>query len=61
MTCEEALRNLIDAWESLPTGDYNGRDGFRKIDDWLNGPMLEAIREGRKVLLEQYPKGNMTR
>jgi hypothetical protein len=43
---DRALRSILHAWDSLPEGNYSGK----AIDRWLNGPMKQAIAEGREAL-----------
>lgn len=44
----EVIDGLLDAWEALPGGRYEGRSGFRKIDNWLRDHMSPAVNKARK-------------
>lgn len=41
-----ALKKIVEAWDSLPEGDYQSRT----IEAWLIEPMAPAIAEAREVL-----------
>lgn len=44
-----ATAGLIAAWESLPSGDHRPTT----IEDWLNGPMVQAVDRLRTAVAAQ--------
>lgn len=47
MTEREALERIVKAWESLPgPGSYSRSE----IEEWICGPMVQAINDAREVL-----------
>lgn len=42
----EALKKIVEAWDSLPMGDYS----HKVIASWLINPMAPAIADAREVL-----------
>lgn len=48
---ESLLRGIVAAWESLPQGQYSGRDGMRQIEEWLRNEMKPAIDRIRSSLV----------
>ena len=49
---EDALKNMVKAWEALPPGRYTYK-GINKVDTWLHENMSPAINAARKVLKEE--------
>lgn len=50
---EDALNNLIDAWESLPGGRHYSKKDIQK---WLMNQMKPAVDKARKSLGRDIPE-----
>lgn len=46
-----ALNDIVDAWESLKSGDYQ----IREVEAWLKRDMAPTIQRARKVLGRKRP------
>lgn len=58
MDDRELLNKMVDAWEALPGGRYEGRLGLRKIDAWLREHMSPTINRARAHLGRKPPPGD---
>jgi len=56
MNSVDHLNAVIDAWEALPGGRrYEGREGARQVDEWLNGTLHPTIDAARNYLGRKPP------
>lgn len=46
MSKQQALLNVIKAWEELPTGNYSPM----QIETWLKDSMWHAVNDAREAL-----------
>ena len=60
MDDKRIINNLIDAWEALPGGRYEGRWGAEKLNQWLSENMAPAVREARNHVGRKPPLGSTT-
>lgn len=54
MKDDEVLEKIIEAWESLPSGNHS----VSKMQAWLSGPMVEVIDLARAQLGRRRPDGS---
>ena len=55
LTSEQALRAVVEAWESLPGGQWYSP---QEVQDWLSSEMKPAIDGARRSLGMRVPKAS---